>query len=90
MIERMLNYIMSNTRRAYGLFFITLMVGLIMMILTTSTHELDEIELSEPYEIVIFITFILGMFLSFLSVGFILNIYVTNFQHDRLMEEMKG
>ena len=86
MIKRMLNYIMINTKRAYGLFFIVLIVGLILIILTVSTHELDDIELSEPYEIVIFIIFLLGLCLSYLSVIFTFNTHGNNLHRKGMME----
>ncbi|GAG80635.1 unnamed protein product [marine sediment metagenome] len=90
MIKKMLNYIMSNTRRAYVLLSITFMIGFLLMVITISTHELDKIEFSELYEIVIFIIFSFGMFISFISIGIMSGIYTTNLQHNQMIKEMKG
>ncbi len=89
MLEYIINRIVINTRRAYILLSIGLIIGLLSMVLTVSTHELDEIELSEPYEIVIFIVFMFGMFITFFTIQTMVSIHIINLRHDRLMKEIR-
>lgn len=89
MLEYIINHIVINTRRAYILLSIGLIIGLLSMVLTVSTHKLDEIELSKPYEIVIFIVFMFGMFITFFTIQTMISIYIINLRHDRLMKEIK-
>ena len=89
MLEKIVNRIVVNTRRAYILLSIGLIIGSLLMVLTVSTHELDEIELSGSYEIIIFSAFLFGMFLTFFTIQTMLSIYIINLRHDRLMKEIR-
>jgi len=67
-------YSKPNNWLFYALWSVVLVAGLILMILTVSTGDLDEIEFSTSYKVVVFIIFVLGMLLSFTSISVIINV----------------
>ena len=72
MVESIYNK--PNNWLFYALWSVVLVAGLILMMLTVSTGDLDEIELSDSHEAMIFTIFVLGMLLSFTSISVIINV----------------
>ena len=70
-------YNKPNNWLFYALWSVILVMGLILMMLTVSTGDLDEIELSDSHEAMIFTIFVMGMFLSFTSISVIINVCLT-------------
>lgn len=74
MMERMIKYFIFRDKRFYGLWLVILAIGLVLMVSTVSTGDLDEIERSDMY---IFIIFLIGLFLSLLSIQVMVNVCFT-------------
>ena len=82
-LKKMTGYIMSNTQRTCGLFLITIIIGLLMLVV--SIHELDEMdEISDLYGIVIAIIFLLGLFLLYIGIICM----AIEIRHNRLVSQM--
>lgn len=77
MMKKMIDYVTFNDRRFCTLWSVVLIIGLILMRSTIMTGDLDEIDLSDSYEMVLFIIFMLGIFLSLTGIQVIIHVCMT-------------
>jgi len=88
-IEKFLTWMTDRKIRTYSILLLSVILGLIVMHLTTVNGYLDEIDLNNSIDMVLFIMFLIGMFTVFTGISILVGFTLINKHHEKEMERMR-